>query len=65
MVTTDTTKQLILAPGEFYILASKESVRVPPHYAAEMVPFDPSIGEYRIHYAGFFDPGFGYGVNER
>ena len=63
VVTTDTTKQLILAPGEFYILASKESVRVPPHYAAEMVPFDPSIGEYRIHYAGFFDPGFGYGAN--
>ena len=62
VVNTDTTKRLILAPGEFYILTSKESVRVPPHYAAEMVPFDPSIGEYRIHYAGFFDPGFGYGV---
>ena len=62
-IRTDETKQLILDPGEFYILASKESVSVPPHYAAEMVPFDPTIGEYRIHYAGFFDPGFGYGVN--
>ena len=62
-IRTDETKQLILDPGEFYILASKESVSVPPDYAAEMVPFDPTIGEYRIHYAGFFDPGFGYGVN--
>ena len=61
-IRTDETKQLILDPGEFYILASKESVSVPPHYAAEMVPFDPTIGEYRIHYAGFFDPGFGYGI---
>ena len=51
---------LILDPGEFYILASKESVQVPPDYAAEMVPFDPLVGEFRVHYAGFFDPGFGY-----
>ncbi len=57
-------KGLILDPGDFYILASKEQIRVPPDYAAEMVPFDPSIGEFRIHYAGFFDPGFGYGVND-
>lgn len=55
---------LILSPGEFYILASKEKVRVPPQYAAEMVAYDPSVGEFRIHYAGFFDPGFGYGQNE-
>lgn len=54
---------LVLNPGDFYILASKEKVRVPPDYAAEMVPFDPSIGEFRIHYAGFFDPGFGYGAS--
>jgi dCTP deaminase len=50
---------LILDPGEFYILASKESVRVPPDHAAEMTPFDPLVGEFRVHYAGFFDPGFG------
>ncbi len=54
--------RLILNPGDFYILVSRERVRVPPGYAAEMVPFDPSVGEFRIHYAGFFDPGFGYGV---
>jgi len=51
---------LILDPGEFYILASKEAVQVPPGFAAEMVPFDPLVGEFRVHYAGFFDPGFGY-----
>jgi len=53
-------KSLILDPNEFYILASKEAVQVPPDYAAEMVPFDPLVGEFRVHYAGFFDPGFGY-----
>jgi dCTP deaminase len=57
-------KSLILEPGDFYILASKERVSVPPEFAAEMVPFDPSDGEFRIHYAGFFDPGFGYGSND-
>ena len=57
-------KNLILEPGAFYILASREKVRVPPDYAAEMVPFDPSDGEFRIHYAGFFDPGFGYGSSD-
>ena len=62
VVDTDKTRRLILHPGEFYILASKQSVSVPPSFAAEMVPFDPSIGEYRVHYAGFFDPGFGYGI---
>src|SRR5207248_3212007 len=51
---------LILDPGEFYILASREAVHVPPEYAAEMVPFDPLVGEFRVHYAGFFDPGFGH-----
>jgi dCTP deaminase len=54
-------KNLILHRDDFYILASRERVRVPPDYAAEMIPFDPSDGEFRIHYAGFFDPGFGYG----
>ena len=52
-------RDLILDPGEFYILASKEAVRVPPDHAAEMTPFDPLVGEFRVHYAGFFDPGFG------
>jgi dCTP deaminase len=52
--------KLILDPDEFYILASKQAVQVPPDYAAEMVPFDPLVGEFRVHYAGFFDPGFGY-----
>ncbi len=51
---------LILDPDQFYILASKEAVRVPPTHAAEMVPFNPLVGEFRVHYAGFFDPGFGH-----
>ena len=58
------SKSLILEPDDFYILASRERVRVPPEFAAEMVPFDPSDGEFRIHYAGFFDPGFGYGSSD-
>jgi len=53
------SKQLILDPGEFYILVSKEAVHVPFNYAAEMVPYDTLVGEFRVHYAGFFDPGFG------
>ena len=52
--------ELILDPDEFYILVSNEAVHVPPLYAAEMVPFDPLVGEFRVHYAGFFDPGFGH-----
>lgn len=59
-IAARTDKSLILDPDEFYILASKEAVQVPPDYAAEMVPFDPLVGEFRVHYAGFFDPGFGY-----
>ena len=55
---------LILDPEDFYILASRERVRIPAQYAAEMVPFDATIGEFRIHYAGFFDPGFGYGTGD-
>lgn len=51
---------LILDPDEFYILVSAEAVHVPPNYAAEMTPFDPLVGEFRVHYAGFFDPGFGH-----
>ena len=52
--------ELVLDPDEFYILASREAVHVPPDYAAEMTPFDPLVGEFRVHYAGFFDPGFGH-----
>lgn len=51
--------RLILDPGEFYILVSKEALHIPIEYAAEMVPIDPMMGEFRAHYAGFFDPGFG------
>jgi len=51
--------QLVLDPDEFYILASKESVSIPQDQAAEMAPIAPEIGEFRAHYAGFFDPGFG------
>jgi dCTP deaminase len=58
------SRTLILDPEDFYILASRERVRIPAQYAAEMVPFDPTVGEFRIHYAGFFDPGFGYGMGD-
>jgi dCTP deaminase len=51
---------MILDPNEFYILVSRERVAIPPDHAAEMVPFNPLVGEFRVHYAGFFDPGFGY-----
>jgi dCTP deaminase len=53
--------RLILDPEEFYILASREKLQIPAHLAAEMAPIDPAIGEFRVHYAGFFDPGFGHG----
>jgi dCTP deaminase len=51
---------LILDPDQFYILASKEAVHIPPTHAAEMMPFNPLVGEFRVHYAGFMDPGFGH-----
>ena len=54
-------RQYILEPGEFYILASKQRVRVPADLAAEMLPYDLATQEFRVHYAGFFDPGFGFG----
>jgi len=53
-------KSLVLDPDEFYILASKEAVSVPPNQAAEMRAYDTLVGEFRVHYAGFFDPGFGH-----
>lgn len=52
--------RIILDPERFYLLLSEESVRVPPDLAAEMTAYDPTSGELRTHYAGFFDPGFGY-----
>jgi dCTP deaminase len=54
-------QRLILDKGAFYLLASKALVSVPLEWSAEMVAHDPSMGEFRVHYAGFFDPGFGYG----
>jgi len=55
---------IVLDPDEFYILASREAVAIPPEFAAEMVPFNPLVGEFRVHYAGFFDPGFGYAAGQ-
>ncbi len=55
--------RLILDPDEFYILASREKMQIPADLAAEMAPIDPAIGEFRVHYAGFFDPGFGLGAD--
>ncbi len=57
--------RLILDPDQFYILASREKVQIPSDLAAEMAPIDPAIGEFRVHYAGFFDPGFGQGADGR
>lgn len=60
------TSSLILDPDEFYILMTREAIAVPPEYAAEMLPYDTRAGEFRVHYAGFFDPGFGWnaGLNK-
>lgn len=55
-----TSGRIILDPGAFYILVSRESVQIPPAYAAEMAPYLAMVGEFRVHYAGFFDPGFGH-----
>ncbi len=57
-----TEGRIILDPGAFYILVSREAVHIPPDYAAEMAPFLAMVGEFRVHYAGFFDPGFGHGA---
>ncbi len=55
-----TTGRIILDPGAFYILVSREAVTIPPDHAAEMAPYMAMVGEFRVHYAGFFDPGFGW-----
>ena len=52
--------RVILDPGAFYILVSREAVTIPPDHAAEMAPYLAMVGEFRVHYAGFFDPGFGW-----
>ncbi len=55
-----TEGRIILDPGAFYILVSREAVTIPPTHAAEMAPYVAMVGEFRVHYAGFFDPGFGW-----
>ena len=60
VILVEPDKTLVLDPDEFYILASKEEVCVPPDQAAEMRAYDTLVGEFRVHYAGFFDPGFGH-----
>ena len=55
-----TEGRIILDPGAFYILVSREAIAIPPDCAAEMAPYLAMVGEFRVHYAGFFDPGFGY-----
>jgi dCTP deaminase len=62
---TGTRQHIILDPGAFYILVSREAVSIPPDCAAEMAPYVAMVGEFRVHYAGFFDPGFGHGVPAR
>jgi dCTP deaminase len=59
-ILADPDGRLVLDPDEFYILASRERVAIPLTHAAEMEPFNPLVGEFRVHYAGFFDPGFGF-----
>jgi dCTP deaminase len=59
-IRADRNPRIILDPNDFYILMTRESVGVPPDYAAEMLAYDTTVGEFRVHYAGFFDPGFGW-----
>lgn len=59
-VPSEKGDRIVLQPNSFYLLMSHESVTIPPHLAAEMAAYDPTSGELRTHYAGFFDPGFGY-----
>lgn len=63
-VKKETGNRAVLEPEEFYLLLSQEAVRIPPNYAAEMAAYDPTSGELRTHYAGFFDPGFGHSEDE-
>jgi dCTP deaminase len=61
-VVSEDGDRVVLDPERFYLLLSDEAVRVPPDYASEMKAYDPTSGELRTHYAGFFDPGFGHGL---
>tara|TARA_Y100001960_G_scaffold298075_1_gene344983 strand:- start:93 stop:1193 length:1101 start_codon:yes stop_codon:yes gene_type:complete len=56
-------KSIIIEPNKFYLIKSKDKIQIPYNLAAEMIPYDTDIGEFRVHYAGFFDPGFGIGFN--
>ncbi|MFI6827596.1 2'-deoxycytidine 5'-triphosphate deaminase [Kribbella sp. NPDC050241] len=64
-VTREEGDRIVLQPNSFYLLMSHEEVTIPPHLAAEMAAYDPTSGELRTHYAGFFDPGFGYNAEQR
>lgn len=64
-VYSENGDRIVLDPEEFYLLLSRDSVQIPPNYAAEMTAYDPTSGELRTHYAGFFDPGFGCGGRAR
>jgi len=57
-------QSIVLQPDDFYILRSRERVRIPPTFAAELMPYEATFGEFRVHYAGFLDPGFGYGSGD-
>ena len=59
LIVNSNNRSLVLSPDAFYILSSKECVSIPTNLAAEMKPYDTRVGEFRAHYAGFFDPGFG------
>ncbi|MEU4288987.1 2'-deoxycytidine 5'-triphosphate deaminase [Kribbella sp. NPDC026596] len=64
-VTREAGDRIVLQPKSFYLLMSHEAVTIPPHLASEMAAYDPTSGELRTHYAGFFDPGFGYNPEQR
>ena len=64
-VTREEGDRIVLTPKMFYLLMSFEAVTIPPGLAAEMTAYDPTSGELRTHYAGFFDPGFGYDAQNR
>jgi dCTP deaminase len=63
-VVKEAGDSLVLEPEEFYLLLSREAVRIPPNLASEMTAYDPTSGELRTHYAGFFDPGFGHSEDD-
>lgn len=64
-VGSEKEARVVLEPRRFYLLMSYEAVTIPPDLAAEMTAYDPTSGELRTHYAGFFDPGFGYDEGDR